>query len=227
MDWSWSFALQILPQLTEGVKLTILISLIGSALAMVLGLAIAVAKMWAGGVVAAALSYVVAFIRGTPLLVQLYFVFYILPDAGLLLSPLAAGIITLAIHYASYTSEIFRAGIESVERGQWEAARALNFTKYQTWRNVVIPQAIPPMAPALGNYVVAMFKETPLLSTITVVELMNQARTVANIHYRYLEPMTMVGLFFLTVSIPSAFALQFLEQRYGLGRRRGRYKQVF
>ncbi|MER9001791.1 ectoine/hydroxyectoine ABC transporter permease subunit EhuD [Mesorhizobium australicum] len=227
MDWSWSFALQILPQLTEGVKLTILISLIGSALAMVLGLAVAVAKMWAGGVVAAVLSYVVAFIRGTPLLVQLYFVFYILPDAGLLLSPLAAGIITLAIHYASYTSEIFRAGIESVERGQWEAARALNFTKYQTWRNVVIPQAVPPMVPALGNYVVAMFKETPLLSTITVVELMNQARTVANIHYRYLEPMTMVGLFFLAVSIPSAFALQLLEPRYGLGRRRGGYRQVF
>lgn len=227
MDWSWPFALEILPQLAEGVQLTIVISLIGSALAMIVGLAIAVAKMWAGGAVAAVLTYAVAFIRGTPLLVQLYFVFYILPDAGIVLSPVVAGVITLAIHYASYTSEIFRAGIESVERGQWEAARALNFTKYQTWRNVVIPQAVPPMVPALGNYVVAMFKETPLLSTITVLELMNHARTAANIHYRYLEPMTMVGLFFLAVSIPSAFALQFLERRYGLGRGRGEYKQVF
>lgn len=219
MDWDWSFAFQILPQLAEGVKITILASLLGSALAMMIGLAIAVARPSAGPALATGLRYCVEFVRGTPLLVQLYVVFYLLPDIGIFLSPLSAGVITLGIHYSSYTSEVYRAGIDNVDRGQWEAARALNLTRFQQWRYVVIPQALPPMVPALANYVVSMFKETPLLSMITVVELMSQARIVANINYRYLEPITMVGAFFLAVSVPAVWGLRFLEQRYALGRR--------
>ena len=100
-------------------------------------------------------------------------------------------------------------------KGQWEAAKACNLTASQTWRHVIIPQAIPPMIPALANYLIAMFKETPLLSAITVLELMNQARSVANFNYRYLEPMTLVGAFFLAISIPSVIGLRWLERRFG------------
>lgn len=220
MEWDWSFALQILPQLVDGVKITVLATLLGSALAMLIGLAIAVGRHSAGQALGRVLRSGVEFVRGTPLLVQLYFVFYILPDLGIFLSPLTAGVITLGVHYSSYTSEVYRAGIDNVERGQWEAARALNLTRLQVWRHIIVPQAVPPMVPVLANYVVSMFKETPLLSLITVIELMSQARIVANINYRYFEPITMVGAFFLAVSVPSVVALRFLERRYAVGRRR-------
>ena len=100
-------------------------------------------------------------------------------------------------------------------RGQWEAAKACNLTARQTWTHVVFPQAIPPMIPALANYFIAMFKETPLLSAITVLELMNQAKSVANSSYRYVEPMTLVGVFFLIISLFSVLLLRWLERRYG------------
>lgn len=219
MEWSWSFAFEIFPQLVEGVKITVFASLLGSALATLIGCTIAIARRSNLPGLSSVMRYFVEFVRGTPFLVQLYVVFYMLPDLGIFLSPLTAGVITLGVHYSSYTSEVFRAGIDNVERGQWEAAKALNLTRTQTWWYVIIPQAVPPMVPALANYVVSMFKETPLLSVITVVELMSQARIVANINYRYLEPITMVGAFFLAVSVPSVAALRLLERRYGLGRK--------
>jgi polar amino acid transport system permease protein len=155
------------------------------------------------------------FIRGTPLLVQLYFIFFVLPDVGIVLPPLVAGVIGMGLHYATYTAEVYRAGIENVPKGQWEAARATNLTARQTWVHVIIPQALPPMIPALANYLIAMFKETPLLSAITVLELMNQAKSVANSNYRYIEPMTLVGAFFLVMSLLSVILLRWLERRYG------------
>ncbi len=155
------------------------------------------------------------FIRGTPLLVQLYVIFYVLPDIGIRLPALVAGVIGIGLHYATYTAEVYRGGIEAVPRGQWEAARATNLTIRQTWLHVVLPQAVPPMIPALANYLIAMFKETPLLSAITVLELMNQAKSVANSSYRYIEPMTMVGVFFLVISLISVALISLLEARYG------------
>jgi len=147
--------------------------------------------------------------------VQLYFLFYVLPDIGILLPPMVAGVIGLGLHYATYTAEVYRAGIDNLARGQWEAAKACNLTVRQSWIHIVLPQAIPPMIPALANYFISMFKETPLLSAITVLELMNQAKSVANSSYRYIEPMTLVGAFFLAISIPSVLALRWLEKRYG------------
>ena len=137
-----------------------------------------------------------------------------LPDLGIFLEPLAAGIIGLGLHFSTYTSEVFRAGIENVPTGQWEAAKSLNYRPYQTMRYVILPQAIPPMIPPLANYLITMFKETPLLSAITVVELFNAANIYSNSHYKYLEPMTLVGLFFLIVSVPSAYVAMWLERKY-------------
>lgn len=145
---------------------------------------------------------------------QLYFIFYVLPDIGIRLAPLVAGVIGMGIHYATYTAEVYRAGIENVPRGQWEAAKATNLSTRQAWIHVILPQAIPPMIPALANYFIAMFKETPLLSAITVLELMNQAKSIANSNYRYIEPMTLVGVFFLVISLISVVGLRWLEERY-------------
>lgn len=215
MEWDWAFVVQILPTLIEGVKITIIATLLGSVLAAVVGLVIAIVRRSSNRLVSMPMGFIAEFIRGTPLLVQLYFIFYVLPDLGITLSPLVAGVIGLGLHYGTYAAEVYRAGIDNVARGQWEAAKACNLNSYQTWTQVIMPQALPPMIPALANYFIAMFKETPLLSAITVLELMNQARSIANYNYRYIEPITMVGAFFLVISLVSVVGLRWLERRYG------------
>jgi polar amino acid transport system permease protein len=215
MEWDWDFVWQIMPTLLEGVKITILATLLGSVLAAIVGLAIALLRRSPNRMVSRPVGFFAEFIRGTPLLVQLYFIFYVLPDFGILLPPMVAGTIGLGLHYGTYAAEVYRAGIDNVPSGQWEAAKACNLSARQTWTHIIIPQAIPPMIPALANYFIAMFKETPLLSAITVLELMNQAKSVANTYYRYVEPMTLVGVFFLIISLFSVLLLRWLERRYG------------
>ena len=214
MDWDWNFVREIMPTLLEGLKITILASILGAIVAAIVGLAFAVIRRSPVPAVSRTMGFIIEFIRGTPLLVQLYFIFYVLPDIGIRLPALVAGVIGLGLHYGTYTAEVYRGGIENVPRGQWEAAKAANLTTRQTWIHVILPQAIPPMIPALANYLVAMFKETPLLSAITVLELMNQAKSVANSSYRYIEPMTLVGVFFLIMSLISVFFLRWLEERF-------------
>ncbi|MDQ2633582.1 MAG: ectoine/hydroxyectoine ABC transporter permease subunit EhuD [Pseudomonadota bacterium] len=215
MEWDWNFVWQIMPTMIEGVKITILATLLGAALAAVVGLVIAVLRRSPNPWVSRPVAFFAEFIRGTPLLVQLYFIFYVLPDIGILLPALLAGVIGLGLHYGTYTAEVYRAGIDNVPRGQWEAAKACNLSTSQTWTRIILPQAIPPMIPALANYFVAMFKETPLLSAITILELMNQAKSVANTYYRYIEPITLVGAFFLAISLVAVVLLRWLEHRYG------------
>lgn len=215
MEWDWEFAWSILPQLLQGFAITLIATALGAAVAAVLGLVFAILRRSRNRPVARATGFVVEFIRGTPLLVQLYVIFYVLPDLGIRLPALAAGVIGMGLHYATYAAEVYRGGIEAVARGQWEAAKATNLTARQTWIHVILPQAVPPMIPAMANYLLAMFKETPLLSAITVLELMNQAKSVANSSYRYVEPMTMVGVMFLAVSVVSVIGLRWLERRYG------------
>ena len=215
MTWDWAFVWQIMPTLLQGLKITLLVTVLGAIVAAVLGLVFAVLRRSSIKPLAQGTSFLVQFIRGTPLLVQLYVIFYVLPDIGIRLPALVAGVIGIGLHYATYTAEVYRGGIEAVPRGQWEAARATNLTIRQTWLHVVLPQAMPPMIPALANYLIAMFKETPLLSAITVLELMNQAKSVANSSYRYVEPMTMVGVFFLVISLISVALISLLEARYG------------
>lgn len=214
MEWDWEFVWQIMPTLLEGFKITLIATVLGAAVAGVVGLLLAIMRRSPLPFVSPVIGFVSEFIRGTPLLVQLYFIFYVLPDIGIRLSPLLAGVIGMGLHYATYTAEVYRAGIENVPRGQWEAAKAANLTTRQTWIHVILPQAVPPMIPALANYFIAMFKETPLLSAITVLELMNQAKSIANSNYRYIEPMTLVGVFFLVISLISVVGLRWLEERY-------------
>ena len=215
MEWDWDFTWSIMPQLLAGFRITLIATALGAVVAAILGLVFAILRRSRNRLVSRTTGLVVEFIRGTPLLVQLYFIFYVLPDLGIRLPALTAGVIGMGLHYATYASEVYRGGIEAVSRGQWEAARATNLTVRQTWVHVILPQAVPPMIPAMANYLLAMFKETPLLSAITVLELMNQAKSVANSSYRYVEPMTMVGVMFLVISVISVIALRWLERRYG------------
>ncbi|HVE11376.1 MAG TPA: ectoine/hydroxyectoine ABC transporter permease subunit EhuD [Paraburkholderia sp.] len=210
------YALQILPALLRASAYTIAITLIGFAIALVLGLGFAILRRSPIKPVARTVGFVVEFIRSTPLLIQVYVLFYVLPTYGVTMSALTAGTVGIAVHYACYTSEVYRAGLNGVPRGQWEAACALSLSPWRTYAGVVLPQAIRPVVPALGNYLVAMFKDTPVLSAITVVELMQQAKNIGSETFRFLEPITLAGLFFLVISIASAQLVRRVELRLRL-----------
>ena len=214
MEWNWDHAYAVLPQLLKGLVITIEATIFASLIAYILGLAIAILKMSKSKLTRVSLYWITEFVRRTPILVQLYVVFYVLPDFGIFLEAFTCGVIVLGVHFSTYTSEVFRAGIENVSKGQWEAAKSLNYNPYQAWKHVILPQAIPPMIPPLANYLITMFKETPLLAFITVVELFRAADQYSNSYYTYLEPMTLVGAFFLIVSIPSAMLAMKLEKKY-------------
>ncbi len=214
MLFDWEFALSILPVLLEGLVVTIQATFLGFTLAAVIGLLIALARRSKNKWLSWPVGAVTEFIRDTPLLVQLFFFFYVLPRYGLRLPPFMLGALALGLHYGTYTSEVYRAGIEAVSRGQWEAAVALNFTPARTWTRIILPQAIPPMIPALGNYLNAMFKETPQLAAITVVELLLTARVIGTRTFRFMEPITMVGLLFFLISYPTSLLIHHLEVRF-------------
>jgi polar amino acid transport system permease protein len=216
--WDWDFAWEILPDLLRGLWVTIQATAVGITIAVTLGLVLALLRRSRFRLVSWPTAFTIEFIRGTPLLVQLFFLFFVLPDLGVVLGGFTAGVIGLGVHYATYCSEVYRSGIESVERGQWEAATALNLSPQTTWRSVILPQAVPTVIPALGNYLVAMFKDAPLLFSITVIELLATARNISNVTFRSLEAYTLAGLLFLAVSIPSAMLVRRLEGRFGYTR---------
>jgi polar amino acid transport system permease protein len=209
VDWSWQRAGEALPVLLEGFKITLLATVLGFLLAAVLGLVIAIARRSLPRVLAKLLGAVVEFIRLTPLVVQLLFVYYLLPQ----FSALQIGIAVLGVHYSTYMAEVYRAGIDAVPAGQWEAATALSLSPARTWRAVVLPQAVRRVVPALGNYAVSMFKDTPFLFTITVVEMVTAAQQFGARNFQYLEPLTLAGLIFLIASYPTSLLVRRLERR--------------
>lgn len=217
-DWDWDFAFEILPEIWEGMVETIRLTVVAISFALVLGLVFAILRRSPLRILRWPVGLFIEFVRSTPLLVQLYFLFFVLPDLGIRLEAFTAGVLGLGVHYAAYTSESYRAGIESVAQGQWEAAITVNLTRAQTWRQVVLPQAIPTVLPALGNYVVASLKDAPLVSTITVASILTAAQRIQSLTFRGVEPFTVTGLVFLAVSIPAALGVRYLEKRYGYQR---------
>jgi polar amino acid transport system permease protein len=213
--WDWHFAGKILPDLLRGLGVTIEATLFGYVVALVLGLVWAILRRSPNRVLNQVVRWVVEFIRSTPLLVQLFFLFFALPSLGLTFSALVTGVIGLGLHYSSYTSEVYRAGIADVPKGQWEAATALNLPRRRVWFGVVLPQAVRKVIPTLANYLIAMFKDSPLLLAITVPEMLHTAYEVGARSLRFLEPMTIVGVLFVLVSVLSSLLLRRLEFRYG------------
>jgi len=213
MEVDWTFAASILPTLGKAALLTLGITAAGFVISLVLGLALAMLRRSRRRLLALPAALTVETVRGTPLLIQLYFIFFVLPEYGVVLPAMLTGIVAIGLHYAAYTSEAYRAGIDNVPPGQWQAAGALGMTRLQVFRYVVMPQAVPAILPALGNYLIAMFKDTPLLSAIAVVELMQRAKIIGSETFRYLEPISIVGLFFLAMSLIAAMLIGALERR--------------
>ena len=212
MPFDWGFAGSILPALLKATVITIEVTLLAFSLAVLGGLALALllrAGSWPGAVTAA----MIEFIRSTPLLIQVFFIYFLLPDVGIMLDPFATGSIALGLHYACYAAHVFRGAIDGVPRGQWEAAAALGLRHGATYARVIVPQAARAAIPPLGNYLVAMFKDVPILSAITLVELMYVANAIASEKFLYVEPMTLAGLIYFAISLVAASCIRALERR--------------
>ncbi len=210
-DWRWDFTWEILPRLLVATGNTLMAAGFGYAIAVVLGLVFALAQRTPSRVLTLIVREVIEFIRSTPLVLQIFFVFYVGPQFGLRLSPWTAGMIAIGLHYAAYLSEVYRGGLESVPKGQWEAATSLNLSTSRTYFRVIIPQALPPSLAGMGNYLVGIFKDTPMLSVIGVAELMHTANAIGSETYRFLEPYTLVGIIFLAISLPTAAGISLFE----------------
>ncbi|WP_324784049.1 ectoine/hydroxyectoine ABC transporter permease subunit EhuD [Streptomyces sp. H51] len=212
MTWDWNAVRDFMPHFWDGLLVTLRVVVLGSLISFALGLVWAL-LMRAPAPVRRPVGAVTEFVRDTPLLVQLFFLFYVLPEWGLAFSALTTGILAIGLHYSTYTMQVYRAGIEAVPAGQWEAATALNLPRSRTWRVVVLPQAIRRVVPALGNYVIAMLKDTPMLMVITVLEMLGRARLYSQEHFRFTEPVTVVGVAFVVLSCLASLLLRALERR--------------
>jgi len=210
-DWRWDFTWNILPRLLVATGNTLMAAGFGYAIAVVLGLALAMAQRTPSRTLTTIVREFVEFIRSTPLVLQIFFVFYVGPQFGIRLSPWTAGMLAIGLHYAAYLSEVYRGGLDSVPRGQWEAATSLNLSTTRTYFRVIIPQALPPSLAGMGNYLVGILKDTPMLSVIGVAELMHTANAIGSETYRFLEPYTLVGVIFLAISLPLAGVLRLFE----------------
>jgi polar amino acid transport system permease protein len=218
--WDWSYVWEAFPYLYRGAIVTVQATLLGFAIALVLGLVFALIRQSPNRYISTAMAETVEFIRSTPLLLQIFFVYFVGPQFGIVIPAWTAGIGVLGIHYAAYCSEVYRSGIENVDGGQWEASIALNLSAVRTWRAIILPQAIPPIVPGLGNYFIGMFKDTPILAAIAILEMLQQAKNFGAENYRYIEAITMAGFFYLVFSLVASAIVQavsfWLNRRYHL-----------
>lgn len=212
-SWDWAFAWSVLPALLQGLLVTVQATVVGSAIALSVGLVLCMLRLARIPVLSHLVWFMIEFLRGTPFLVQLYFIFYVLPNYGIVFSPLVTGILALGIYGSARAAEFYRAALEAVPSGQWEASLTLGLPIHKVWTRIILPQMWPIAAPMLGNLIIAMFKDTAILSTITVLELVARARDAGFQTFRYLEPLTMAGILFWMVSYSAARGLRRLEDR--------------
>lgn len=208
----WEFRWQLL----QGAVMTMYLATFSSIVGLMLGILLAIV-IRSGHPIAkyTALSYV-EFFRNTPLLVQLIWIHFVLPLAtGINTSPLASGLIALTLNVTAYFCEIARAGINSVPKGQWEAASALGLHWFAAWRQVILPQALRVMIPPLANMVINIFKATAILSILAVDDLMRVAIRISNSTFKPVEMITAAALIYLVMGSILAFGADALESKYG------------
>ncbi|WP_306044309.1 ectoine/hydroxyectoine ABC transporter permease subunit EhuD [Nioella sp. MMSF_3534] len=213
MDWRWDFTFDtVLPRILPGLWVTVEVTFLSFILTLVLGLVLMLARRSRSRIISFAAGEFIEFMRGMPLLVVIFFLFFLLPEVNIYLAPFWTGVLAMGIYNAAPAAEIMRGGLQAVPKGQWEAAHALNYSTYRTWRNVILPQAIGPVVPGLGNLLILAFKETPLLSFVAVPEMPDAARRIASETYRFTEPLTVVGILFLILSLASALLIRLVER---------------
>ncbi|MFD1172252.1 ectoine/hydroxyectoine ABC transporter permease subunit EhuD [Oceanobacillus picturae] len=215
-NWSWDIFFDAFPVVLEGLGITVGLTFACYLFSLIFGFVWTFLRRVPFKPLNWIVTWVMEFIRSTPPLVQLFFIYFawpMVPVVGMTLSPFTSAVLGLGLHFSTYIGEVYRSGIEGVDKGQWEASRALNLSTRQKWLKVILPQAIPPTIPMLGNYLIIMFKEVPLASTIGVVGILHMANSYGAQYWAYLEPLTIVAILFLVLSYPSAILISKLEKR--------------
>ena len=219
MIFSLKDMIEFLPPLLDGAVITITVSLLAFSLAMVSGLAIGIARISRMAPLRVVSACYIQFIRGTPLLLQLFFIYYVLPYAGIVLSPFVSGAIGLTLNYAAYMAEVFRSGIQAIPKGQWEAGSSVGMSRSRLMRRIILPQAIRIIVPPIGNFFVSIFKDSTLVSVITMRDLMFSGELLASATYKHFEIFAMVAVIYFCISYPVAKFVEWIEAKIDITRR--------
>lgn len=202
-----------LTPLAEGATWTLALFFCSAFLAVALGLLVCLCRMSRSPVLSRAARGYIEIIRGTPLLLQLFYIYYGLPELGIVIDGFAAGVLGLSLNFGAYLAELFRSGIQSVDGGQYEAARALGLNRRQRLHRIVLPQALRTIFPALGNYTLVLIKETSLVAVISVYELMRAGEMLAGATFQALPVYTMVGVIYFAMCSVLSWLFRRSEKR--------------
>lgn len=213
MNFDLAFAASTVPTILSVVGTTIGVALLSCAGASILGFGFEIVRR-EGSVAGYAMRFAIDFIRSTPVLAWLYFLYFVLPHCGVTLPALVVGILGLSIYFSGYLAEVFKAGIDAIPKGQGEAAKALGLKRIDVVFFILAPQMLRNVAAPIGNYFVSILKATPYLAVIAVPEMLGRAFDIASDTYRYAEPLTVVGIVFLLLALTIAQLVKLLERKF-------------
>lgn len=211
----WSDCMQFLPALLKGALMTLLLVFCTMLISPFGGLFIALGRISTIKPLSLFCWFIIWFFRGTPLLLQLFFIYYGLPSLGITMDPITAAVIGLGLNYSAYLGEIIRGAIQSIELGQMEAAKAIGMTYGQAMRRVIIPQTYKRLMPPVGNEFIALIKDTALVSTIAMVELMRSADQLFNTYFN-ITALTLAAVIYLILTTIFTFIFEKIEYRAGI-----------
>jgi polar amino acid transport system permease protein len=213
-------SLVYLPDLLRGALVSVELTFCVMLISLVCGLIIALMRLSRSRTLRIISTTYVEAVRGTPCLLQLFYIYFVLPAFGIRFDPFMSGVIGLSVNFSAYLSEVYRAGILAVPRGQLEASQALGMSRRLMMRLIILPQAIRVIVPPLGNYFISLFKDTSLVSIVTVKELMFTGQIIAATNFQYFTIFTIIGLIYLSLSYPGSLFVSYLERRMKVGYRR-------
>ena len=208
-------AAEFLPILLQGVGLTIVVTVGSLILSTFLGLVWALLRVSGVRALARLSAGLINLIRGIPIIVLLFYLYFVMPDFGIALTALQAAILGLVLAYSAYQAENFRAGIEAIDKGQIEAAQAIGMGWWLTMRRVILPQSVRIVLPPYGNIMIMLLKDSSQASTITVAELALQGKLIASSTFKNTSVFTLVALMYLTMSIPLILLVRHFEKKAG------------
>lgn len=215
------------PTLLKGFAITIGMTLVVITLSLILAIPVALGRMSESFLIRLISGIYVEVLRGTPLILQLVYIYFVLPSVGIRLGGITAAIVALTLHYTAYLSEVYRAGIQSVPKGQFQAFAALGMSRQQGFIRIILPQAVRIVTPALGNYFISLFKDTALASVVTVQELLFSGQIIAARTYQYFTIYTVCMIMYFSVGYPAALFVRHLETRTSRGYAGKKKRRIF
>src|SRR5205823_264236 len=213
-------SIEYLPDLFRGALVSVELTFCVMVIGLIFGLIIALMRISHSRLLRFLSTGYVEAVRGTPCLLQLFYIYFVLPAFGIRFDPFMSGVIGLSVNYSAYLSEVYRAGILAVPRGQLEASQALGMSRRMMMRLIILPQAIRVIVPPLGNYFISLFKDTSLVSIVTVKELMFTGQIIAATNFQYFTIFTIIGMIYFGLSYPGSLFVSYLERRMKVGYRR-------